>query len=253
MRSLVSFLGVILVVWAGVDAAPAARAAEGLYLTWNECELGPGASHDRVSPCDNNLGEQALYCAFRLPAPADSVLGVEIVVDLQHADPVLPDWWRFGVGACRAGNLRADFDFTAQSGCADFFFGNAAGGLQGYYVTEPRGGLNQARIKLAASLLPSFGYAELDSINMYYAGRLTITNAYTVLPPFECPGCTGPACLVFNSMIIHRQPGAVGGDVFLSVPGPGNANWATWQGTGADCAAVPVRAVTWGRLKSLYR
>ena len=69
-----------------------------------------------------------------------------------------------------------------------------------------------------------------------------------------CGGCAGSACLVLNGMWIRRQPGAVGGDVLLSEPGTGQANWATWQGgTGADCAAVPVRAVTWGRLKGLYR
>jgi hypothetical protein len=59
---------------------------------------------------------------------------------------------------------------------------------------------------------------------------------------------------VFNGMWLRRQPGAVGGDVQLSAPGLGEANWATWQGGAeATCAAVPVRAVTWGRLKGLYR
>ena len=27
----------------------------------------------------------------------------------------------------------------------------------------------------------------------------------------------------------------------------------TWQGPGADCQSVPVKNVSWGRVKSLYR
>jgi hypothetical protein len=45
----------------------------------------------------------------------------------------------------------------------------------------------------------------------------------------------------------------MGGDLLLDTPGPEGANRATWQGSGADCDAVPVRARTWGLLKSLYR
>ena len=237
----------------GPFAAPA-RGAGGLYLTWNECVLGPGASHDRADGCSSNLVTQDLYCAFQMPASADSVLGVEIVVDVQHADAALPDWWQFAAGGCRAGFLRADFDFTTRTACSDFFLGFAAGGLQGYYVGQPRGADSQARIKLAASLLPSFGYASLDATHTYYAARITLTNDDTAPPAAVCAGCADAACLVLNSILVRRQPGAAGGDVFLQTPGPGNANFATWQGgAGADCAAVPARSMTWGRIKSLYR
>jgi hypothetical protein len=229
--------------------SPAARAAEGLFLTWNDCALAPGAAADLSQACASDIGLQALYCAFRLPAPADSVLGVEIVVDVQHADATVPDWWRFDVAGCRAGSLGAGFDFTSQSACADFLQGHATGAL-GYYPTEPRGGANQARIRAAASVLPAFGYAQLDASSMYYAARLTITNSNTAV----CAGCAGHACLVLNSVIVKRQPGTAGGDMVLGEPGPGNANWATWQGgTGANCASVPARSVTWGQLKGLYR
>ena len=242
----------MLLVTACVLAAAAlpVRAAEGLYLTWNDCALAAGAASDLSQACASDLGQQALYCAFRLPAPVDSVLGVEIVVDVQHADATLPDWWRFDVVGCRAGNLGAGFDFTSQSACVDFLQGHATGDLQGYYLTEPRGGASQARIRAAASVLPGFGYAQLDASSMYYGARLTITNVNTT----ACTGCAGPACLVLNSVIVKRQPGTAGGDVILGEPGPGNANWATWQGgSGANCATVPARAVTWGRLKGLYR
>jgi hypothetical protein len=245
--------GAMLALLALVLPAPSARADAALFLTWDECALGANALHDRDDACDSDAAEHALYCAFRVPFAVDSVLGLEIVVDVQHSEPVMPDWWRFAPGACRAGALSARLDFTQHTDCADFLHGNAAGGLQGYYVGEPRGGANQARIKIAATVLPGFGYATLNATDTYYGAKLVISGAGTV-PPGLCEGCAGSACLVFNSVLLRRQPGAVGGDVLLTTPGPGNAHFATWQhGTGVDCTTVPVRPVTWGRLKSLYR
>jgi hypothetical protein len=254
MRSPARILSIPLVACLLAVGPPAVRAAEGLYLTWNDCASGPGATRDRGSSCASETGQQNLYCAFGVSAPVDSVLGLELVVDVQSADPALPDWWRFDMGGCRAGNLRAGFVFPSPSPCGDFLNGNAAGGLQGYYLNEPRGGASQARIQVAASLLESVGgYASLDPNGMYYAACLTLTNTRTI-GAGACAGCPQPVCLVLNSITLRRQPGALGGDQFLSVPGPGQANWATWQGgLGADCAAVPVRAVSWGRVKSLYR
>jgi hypothetical protein len=254
MRSPARILAVPLAACLLAAGPFAAHAVEGLYLTWNDCAPGAGASRDRSSDCANDTGQQSLYCAFSLPAPADSVLGLEIVVDVQSATAAMPDWWKLNIGGCRAGNLHAGFVFPSPSPCANFLRGNASGGLQGYSLNKPYGGANQARIEVAASLLESVGgYASLGSDSTYYAACLTLTNALTV-GIGACTGCAQPVCLVLNSITVLRQPGAVGGNQILSVPGPDQANWATWQGgLGADCAAVPVRDVTWGRIKSLYR
>ena len=250
LPSIAAALGAALLLASG----PAARAAEGLYLTWDECALSGLANHNRVNICSSNIGGQDLFVAFRLAQPADSVLGLEIVVDVQHADAVMPDWWQLGSGGCRSGALVPSFDFSIYTTCADFMGGQAAGGLQGYFVGQPRGGANQARIKMAAAFLPSVGYATLNADDLYYGARMNFQNIYTVAPGPVCAGCPDAACLVLNSIWVKRQPGAIGGDVYVTVPGPGNANFATWQGgAGADCAAVPVRPVTWGRVKSLYR
>jgi hypothetical protein len=231
---------------------PAARADEGLFLTWGDCALGTSA-HDRSNACDTNVGDQRLLCAFRMPFAADSVLGLELVVDVQHSAASLPGWWMFSPGGCRDGYLRPTFDFAGRSSCQDFFFGNAAGGLQSYTVGQPRGGASQVRIRMAAAMLPSFGYATLNATDMYYAAVLPIPNDFTV-GGTVCSGCAGPACLVLNSILVRRQPGTAGGDIVLTAPGPGGANFATWQGgTGADCSAVPVRPLTWGQIKGLYR
>jgi hypothetical protein len=253
MRHLPRLPGIALALAALVAGVPAARAAGGLFLTWNDCVLAATASHDASWSCDSNLGEHRLTCAFSPPAVVDSVLGFELVVDIQHAAAELPDWWRFAANGCRYGQLGANLDFAGRPGCADFSRGLATGGVMGYYVTEPRGGAGQARIKVAGAWLPDSGYATLSPLDTYYAAEVIVRHGFTT-GGTACAGCALPACLVLNGMWIRRQPGAAGGDVELSVPGPDQANWATWQGgAGADCAAVPVRAVTWGRLKGLYR
>ncbi len=225
-----------------------AGAEQGVYLTWNDCARSSSASADFGAPCSSD-GDQSLYCAFMLAQPLYSVVAVEIVVDVQHSDTVLPPWWQFGPGGCREGSLSARADFQGNSTCADFWHGQATlNGLSGYFVNEPRGGMNQARIRMAFAVLPAL-HQSLSADTMYYAARVVFGNDRTG----SCPGCQAPACLVLNSILIGRLPGAPGGDLVLDQPGAQGSNQATWHGQGADCAAVPVKAHTWGALKSLYR
>jgi hypothetical protein len=236
-----------------VGAGPAA-AAEGLYLTWNDCFQGASATSNRDFACDVNTGIHELYCAFTMPQATDQVIATEVVVDIQHSSATLPDWWQLDEGSgCRRGSLTASVDFQGKTACVDMWQGfPAIEGLQGYIVGEPRGGSNQARIKVA-TLVQFPNEVSLDATSMYYAVRILIDNAHTI-DPSPCAGCAPPACLVLNSILIGRAAGAPGGNVFLQTPGPADANWARWQGgAGANCAAVPVRNRTWGEIKSLYR
>ncbi len=229
-----------------------AHAAEGLYLTWNDCYLG---AHETVHSfaCDSDEGEHELYCAFTMPQAADNVVAVEIVVDIQHTSPSLPSWWRFDEGGCRQGNIQATFDFTGKTACRDMWAGGPLppiGGVADYITSQPRGLPSQARLRVTAAVLQGNAFS-LNGSDTYYAARIILKNAGTVTP--SCPGCPEPACLVLNSIVIGRVQGTPGGDLFLQAPGAGNANWALWQGSGANCAAVPVRKRAWGEIKSLYR
>ncbi|MBI1796085.1 MAG: hypothetical protein HYR74_03425 [Candidatus Eisenbacteria bacterium] len=231
-------------------AARPARAAEGLYLNWTDCALGPTATSDRAFACNSNFGQEELFCAFTMPAPTNNVVSVEIVVDMQNATSPLPDWWRFDTGGCRPNDLSVAADFSGMTSCSDMWGGAPRTAMvQGYTPGEPRLGTNQARIKVTAWVLPQDAVT-LDGTTMYYAVRVIVKNDLTTGSP-SCVGCGSAACLVLNSIQIGRVSG---GDIFLQVPGAGDANWARWQGgLGADCAAVPVRARAWGQLKSLYR
>lgn len=239
-------------------AVAVAHSGEGLYLSWNDCASGGGASR-LTSACDTNAGSRRLYCAFRLPLPLDQVLGIEVVVDLQAEGATLPDWWHLEPAnpasgtppGCRYGSLSASQNFTGETGCADFWHDAGSAVVQGYTPGDPPGGAARARIK-AAVALSSPDVASLDDTRMYYGVKLVLDDAKTV-DPGSCAGCFTNVCLVLNAVWIKRAPGAAGGDRLLETPGSGNANWATWQGTTQDCVAVPVRRTTWGQLKSLYR
>ncbi len=78
-------------------------AAAGIFLSWNDCPLGPTSSSDLVEACDSNLGQNELFCSFSLAQPVDSVLAVEITIDLQHSQATLPAWWHFDQSPCRSG------------------------------------------------------------------------------------------------------------------------------------------------------
>lgn len=251
-RCILATLAPLLILVASLAGVLPVRAASGLYLTWDDCPLSGSAFPNMTSFCDVSTGQNILVAAFTMPQPRDSVLGVEVVVDVQHSSPSMPDWWHFETGGCRTGALsQSGADFTGLSGCVDPWQGNGFGGIQGYSIGPPDHPMsNQSRIKVVAAVIASSA-ASLDATSMYYAVKIVISNEKTA-PPGQCTGCQGAACLVLNSILVRRIPGS-SGDEFLQTPGPANANWATWQGTAADCSMVPVRRATWGRLKSLYR
>lgn len=235
-----------------------APAAEGLHLTWDDCAQGVATSN-KTFACDVNSGEHELYVAFTMPQAADKVVAVEIVVDVQHSSATLPDWWHLEPNGCRWAmnefNILAFPTFPGRTACTNMWEGAvtpAIAELAGYIPSQPGGAASQARIKVTASVL-STDARTLNDTDMYYAARIVLRNNRTE-GAGACPGCEGAACLVLNSILIGRLNGAVGGDLFLQTPGAGEANWALWQGgSGANCAAVPVRNRAWGQLKGLYR
>jgi len=241
---------VLAAMIAGSSAVGSCFAGEALYLNWEQC--GPAGAANEVFSCDNNSTAFPLFCAFSLAQPLTDVIGLELVVDLQHADSTLPDWWQLGVGGCRYGQLSANGAAPTGADCLDLWQGDAVGGIQGYEVGQPRGQPNQARIKVALSVLPT-SPRSLNADVLYHAATIVLGGALTAGVPM-CTGCSGSACLVLNSILIRRLPGAIGGDVTLTLPGPGNGNFATWENNGGGlCGAVPVRRTTWGQIKALYR
>ena len=227
-----------------------AGAAEGIYLSWDGCRAASQNQSNRNFACDQNGTQQELFVEFTMPQAADNVVAIETVIDIQHANQAMPDWWRFDEGGCRAGpTVSADVLFPA--GCANMWQPNAeqvVGGIADYVVSLPHGLASQARLRVTQAVLTEYALT-VDATTMYAAARIVIHDDNTT-GVGACAGCGEPACLVLNSVLVGR----IAGSYLLQTPGPNNANWVTWQGgSGADCAAVPVRKQTWGMIKSLYR
>jgi len=227
-----------------------ASAQDTIHLTWNDCALEQAGAPDLSSDCSSDEGENALYCAFTLASPLDDVLGIEVILDLQHSASGLPDWWEIlGEGACRDGALRVSGDFTANGVCVDTWHDLGAGDVT--YELAPGGVASRTRIKgnyAVRSDMPR----TVTAGEMHYGLKILIDNRNTVSASF-CSGCEDGACLVLNSIKLLRGPGSPPQDP-LVVPGSGNGNRVTWRGgAGADCLAVPAKNRTWGQIKSLYR
>ncbi len=228
-----------------------ARAAEALHLTWFDCWTGAAAASQTTFSCLTNAGERQLVAGFTAGGPIDSVIGIEAVIDLIHEDATLPAWWHLESGGCREGALTASADLTGLDGCVDMWGGQGFALVQDYLVGMPRGSPNEARIKVVVAV-PSASARTLDAATAYAAVALVLDDRKTV-GAGSCAGCSGSVCLVLNSILVRRLPGGTG-DVFFEVPAAGDGNRVTWgAGSGASCEAVPVRNVTWGRIKTFYR
>ncbi len=244
MRLSLVIAGLLLMV------VPASAFDGQIYLSWDDCALDGAGNADLGTACQFDEGNSALFCAFTLAQSIDDVVGIEVTVDLQHSEGALPDWWRLGKGDCRDQSLFASGDFTLERVCADPWRISGAA-LALYTPGLPRGQSSQARL-LGLLAIRADSARVLEAGAMYYGLKLLISNQKTSFP--GCAGCLQPACLVLNQVKLLRGAKSVPTEVTLETAGPANANRVTWRGgSGADCASVPVRARTWGQIKSLYR
>jgi len=240
-----------LLLGASAPRPAQAGANDAIHLAWNDCRAGAAASADLVFDCFSNTELFQLVCGLTLSATLDSVIAVEVVVDVQHQDPALPAWWQVGTSGCRALALEASAGLQSTSECAGAWGPSGLALLQGFDVGQPRGGANQVRIRAVAAVV-SDSARTWSAATPYAVLTLSLDSRFSS-GTGACTGCIPGACLVLNSMLVKRLPGGTG-DVFLSNPWMGDGNRVTWQGGGsADCEAVPIRRATWGQVKSLYR
>ena len=222
--------------------------AAGLSLGWQDCRASGGAGADNQQfGCNSEFIVLPLHAAFVLAAPVDSVVSFELVIDVDVAATTLPLWWSMAPGQCRAGGWSAD-TFPAGS-CNDPWQGQGVAAFQGWFQGQPGDSPRHGRLLVAAAASPGT-FVALEENAAYSAARVLLRTDKTL----TCEGCSTPACLVFNSVLIRRLAGSSFETVQLSAPEAPGLERATWQGgSGADCQAVPTRRSTWGAVKSLYR
>ena len=176
-------------------AATAVASAPGTYLSWKDCPLADSSTASLVGACAESA-EEELLVSFELSSPADSVIGLEAVIDLQTSSSSLPPWWGYAPGGCRFGKLTASAFSVGRDACTDFWLGDATFDATPVYSQgAPRGGPNQARIVVAIAVLSSQLRSLAAGVH-YYGARLRFVND----PVLACAGCDVPACLVLNSI-----------------------------------------------------
>ena len=244
-----------------------ARAADELYLRWDNC-IGDGGAYNKVFACDTNSGAEVLVGSFRLDSTTDRITGAQIVMDLASVGPQYPSWWGMGGVNCRPlSSLQGIFARPSTSTiCADPWLGLAVGGAS----FAPLGG-NSARIQVTVGMPQGFE-STAQAGQEVFAFQLRINHARTT-GLGACSGCSEPFCISWSWGGIMRNPVAVPSRVqILGSDTPNNGSNVTWQ-TGAvastqgtchlppaHCATfvlcesvTPNRTPTWGTIKSLYR
>jgi hypothetical protein len=244
-------MGVVAAMLTFVSAAHAG----GVNMRWSNC-FGEGSGTDnRTFGCASNAGTNILVCSFVLDADVAQVSGNELVVDFISQSPTLPLWWEMkDAGTCRAPAL--GFNTVANSNdlvCIDWAQAQSTGGIGAYNANlgSIDGAFAAQHRRLVIALATALaGFQDLVSNTEYFSCNIPISNVRTVGTP-SCTGCTTPVCIVLNSLKVTTFTGA--DDVTLGTGTAPGTNVVTWQGTGADCAAVPTKNVTWGAVKALYR
>ena len=230
-------------------AAAGTLGPQGISIGWQDCRsAGNPGSNQLTFGCNSNTIQMPLYPAVLLAVPVDSVFSVELVIDVDVASDPLPDWWSMN-GTCRTLSWFAD---VAQAGsCTDPWNGVGAASVQGWLLGSPGNSGRHARLLVAAGVLAQDA-ARFDAGVPYTLCRVVLDSRGTT----ACAaGCTTPACMVFNSVLLRRLPGTTVEEVLVTAPEVAGNNVVVWQplSGSADCASVPVRRSTWGAVKALYR
>lgn len=255
MKRLLLSASVLLVA---LSAASSVIAAPGINMAWTDCR-GDGGVTNRAFACASNTGSNTMVVSYVAPAGVTGLTGNELVVDVISTTSPLPAWWQYkNASTCRQTALSANFTAPGSIvNCVDYWSGQAAGGIGAYTQVAPGGGwtiplgveAQHARMVIAIAV-PAGAVGPIDADVEYFSANIVFNNTKTV-GTGACAGCADPVCIVLNSVKLTQAVGI--GDFTLTTPTAVGANLVTWQGTGADCNAVPVRNATWGAVKSLYR
>ena len=146
--------------------------------------------------------------------------------------------------------MRTSLDFTAGPfTCSEYWQATAIGV---YAMYPPLG--NRARIAvLAAYPQGDPGIRAIAEGTEVYSFKIIINNTRTT-GLGACEGCTDEACIVLREIKISQPPPVQ--NIVLTVPATSqHVVWHSWSPIGyLSCPyIVPVRARTWGSIKTLYR
>lgn len=248
MKSRSAVCMAFVVAWTLAVGARPAWAQGVMNIGWDDC--GAAGVANRTFACDTNAGSATIYVSGISPIPLPSFNGAGANIDLQTNLPSLSPWWRFASGGCRAdSSLSASADFTGETACLDPYPGSSSAGVT-YY--EEYNGPGTATIRFAC--FSGAGTSSISATDEYYFARIRIDFEKST-GTGSCPGCLDPVCFVLPALNLG-QPGG-GADGYITITTPGIRQYVKWQSADDSSTGcflyTPVRATTWGAVKSLYR
>ena len=236
--------------------APSAAAAAdigGTYLTWQACPGDPKAATGAGFDCIADAGVvYTLVGTFSLDTDVKNAVSLDADLNVAFAGAAaVPSFWQIDLGGCNA----SAFSLLKgmPSGCAghlNAFCGGDSNLCDLVYTTSVFPSTNLMRMSL------TLGRAALHSVNLAGGQRYF---AFAVSIPMygasSCLGCAAPCAIGFSHATIYSVDdlGRPMPPVTVSSSYPGASACATANGGTSECATVPVRRTTWGRLQSLYR
>ena len=235
----------------------AAPAAAQINLAWRNCiaiTTGTASAQANINyACDgsgNVTGPYRIVASFIAPPNVTQFVGTEFDIEISTASPILPDFWRHGVGECRELSYNSPGNFTGLGNtttCRNPFIGaNTLGGFS-YTSGSPTAG--------KATAHHEFGRDTPTALiaGQQYMSHVIIFDTYRDVDDQGsgvCPGCSIPACITVTQLTVQQLTPLpsyllTNADIRKSV---------TWQGGTPGCAgATPTRNHTWGAIKAIYR
>ena len=237
----------------------AGEARAGLDLTWQACPANGGTSNINVD-CSSN-GYYDLVGTFQVPEPHDCLYDIFATLDLQvEGSAVLTPFWHFETGGCNSGGVVTSSGRDELQGRCSAPSPWDSNTTQGFFSGPSRYGPNRTRFFVVV-VSRAFTVDSLSVGQTYFAFHLRFRTSNATESGGACLGCRDRVAIVWNSCQFDALiPDAescreriFGPYSIISSPGL-VSNCATWNdASSATCAATPVRNLTWGKLKTLYR
>jgi hypothetical protein len=232
MRGLIVVAFVTCLCWTAVGWA----APEGINIGWDVCG-SPGLTNKDFA-CNTSSGSDVFVVSYVPPLFLHQpLIGIEAEVIMQPpGETPLPSWWHLESSGCRPSSLTLSYLRGADTLCAEYSSGpqiNWWGYALGY--DSPN----------SASLLVSVGAGPpgvwVTQGLEYFGFRIILDHAKSTGAD-SCGGCSSHLTMVLDRIGFVYETGKI------VLTNPLRQNIITWQG-----GIVPVRNVTWGQIKGLYR
>lgn len=238
-----------------LTARPAGAATDvgATFLSWWACPGDRNAAPGVPFDCIANSGTvYTLIGTFVLDQNVPNAVSMDADVNFAFTgEASVPHFWQIDLGGCNPTS------FTLVKGMPD-----QCGGHQNAFCN---GDSNQCDLVYSAFVFPNSNTMRL-SITVgrgigspvdLVAGQRYFAFAIDIpmVGAAGCLGCTAPTAIGFSDATIYSidDQGNLRPPVRVTATFPGANACATANDGYSECQTVPVRRMTWGRLKQMYR